>query len=618
MAELNAREQLFLELINRARMDPAGEAVRYGLADLNSGLPAGTITAAPKQVLAPNALLTDAARAHSQWMIDTDVFDHTGVNGTNPGQRMTNAGYVFTGSWTWGENIAWSGSTGALDANAAVFSEHRGLFLSAGHRENLLNGAFREAGIGALTGQFTPGAPDPNTYNALMTTEAFARSGSKVFVTGVTYNDTDNNNFYSIGEGIGARNFELLVGGAVVASAAGMATGGYSIGLTTSGAMELHITGAGLTSDIGASFTLGSSNVKFDLTDNNTLEANVSITLTRATANLTLLGIEGIAGTGNGLNNSISGNAAGNALSGAAGNDSLYGGSGNDTLDGGAGFDQAQYNGSKASYAVVRNGTGGFSVSGPDGLDTLTSIERLVFGDGSQILKRSLADYNGDGKSDVLWRNDTGSVVSWLMNGAAIASNPYLTTVSADWKVADVGGDYNGDGKTDILWRNDNGAVLTWTMNGGSIAAANSFFSVPLVWKIADGAGDYNGDGMSDILWRDDSGNVQTWLMNGGSIGSAAAITSVSVDWKIADGSGDYNGDGKSDVLWRNDNGAVLVWLMNGSSITSASTVCISAIGMENRRWRRGLQRRWQERYSLAARQRRHRFVVHEWCGYYI
>ena len=62
MAELSAREQLFLELMNRARMDPAGEALRYGLADLNAGLPAGTIDTSAKQVLAPNAFLTDAAR----------------------------------------------------------------------------------------------------------------------------------------------------------------------------------------------------------------------------------------------------------------------------------------------------------------------------------------------------------------------------------------------------------------------------------------------------------------------------------------------------------------------------------------------------------------------------
>ena len=321
MAELSAREQLFLELMNRARMDPAGEALRYGLADLNAGLPAGTIDTSPKQVLAPNALLTDAARSHSQWMLDMDVFSHTGVNGTDPGARMTNAGFVFTGSWSWGENIAVAGSTGTLDANAAVMTEHRDLFLSAGHRENILDGFFREAGVGALTGQYTPGLPDTNTYNALMTTVDFARSGTKVFVTGVTYNDTDNNNFYSIGEGVAGRTFELLSGATVLSSAVGMAAGGYGIGTTSSGLMELHVTGGGLTADIGASFTLGNTNVKIDLTDNGTIESNTSVTLTRATSNVTLLGIENISATGNALNNVIVGNPGNNVLSGGSGTD---------------------------------------------------------------------------------------------------------------------------------------------------------------------------------------------------------------------------------------------------------------------------------------------------------
>ena len=45
-----------LELINRARMYPAAEAARLGIA-LNQGLAPGTISTAPKQVLAMNDLL---------------------------------------------------------------------------------------------------------------------------------------------------------------------------------------------------------------------------------------------------------------------------------------------------------------------------------------------------------------------------------------------------------------------------------------------------------------------------------------------------------------------------------------------------------------------------------
>ncbi len=93
----------------RARANPDAEAARYGI-DLNEGLPAGTISAAAKQPLSFNPELTDAARAHSTWMLANDVFAHEGVGGSDPGDRMEDAGYTFTGSWGWGENLAYRGS----------------------------------------------------------------------------------------------------------------------------------------------------------------------------------------------------------------------------------------------------------------------------------------------------------------------------------------------------------------------------------------------------------------------------------------------------------------------------------------------------------------------------
>src|SRR5438552_15691489 len=69
-----AEEQLMLELVNRARANPAAEAARLGI-DLNEGLEANTISAEPKQPLAFNPQLIQAARGHSQWMLDHDTFD---------------------------------------------------------------------------------------------------------------------------------------------------------------------------------------------------------------------------------------------------------------------------------------------------------------------------------------------------------------------------------------------------------------------------------------------------------------------------------------------------------------------------------------------------------------
>src|SRR5215831_5427225 len=101
-----ALEQMLLELINRARLDPAAEAARFGIA-LNEGLAPNTISPVSKQPLAMNETLLSVARAHSQDMIDRDYCDHNTPEGVTPFQRMTNAGYHFT---TAGENIAERGT----------------------------------------------------------------------------------------------------------------------------------------------------------------------------------------------------------------------------------------------------------------------------------------------------------------------------------------------------------------------------------------------------------------------------------------------------------------------------------------------------------------------------
>src|SRR5688500_18814084 len=76
-------EQYLVELINRARANPTAEATRLGIA-LNEGVSAGeTISTTAKQPLAINPNITDAARKHSQWMIDTDSFSHTGQGGSS-------------------------------------------------------------------------------------------------------------------------------------------------------------------------------------------------------------------------------------------------------------------------------------------------------------------------------------------------------------------------------------------------------------------------------------------------------------------------------------------------------------------------------------------------------
>jgi hypothetical protein len=60
--------------------------------------------------------------------------------------------------------------------------------------------------------------------------------------------------------------------------------------------------------------------------------------------------------------------------------DRLWGGAGDDRLDGGQGIDTAMYSGAKSDYVIAATADG-FTVSGPEGVDTLVGVERIRFAD---------------------------------------------------------------------------------------------------------------------------------------------------------------------------------------------------------------------------------------------
>lgn len=313
MAQHSAVEQYLLELINRARLDPLAEASRYGV-DLNQGLSSGTISAAAKQPLAGNTDLAQASEGHSEWMLATNTFSHYGAGGSRPGDRMDDAGYDFTGSWSWGENISWRGTTGSVNVKSFVDSQHAGLFDSAGHRANMLNDYFREGGVGIETGTF-------NGYNAVMATEGFAKSGSAFFLTGVAFDDQNGDDFYTPGEGLGGVSVRIGSSQTVTTAAAG----GYEAKVGAGGSYNVDIGGVNVT------LTMPASNAKLDLTDPGSVASSVSVKLGGGAVNVKLLGVADLDAEGNGGANTIVGNGGSNDITGGAGADTMTGGGGMDT-----------------------------------------------------------------------------------------------------------------------------------------------------------------------------------------------------------------------------------------------------------------------------------------------
>ena len=198
-------------------------------------------------------------------------------------------------------------------------------------------------------------------------------------------------------------------------------------------------------------------------------------------------------------------------------------------------------------------------------------------------------DFNADGMSDLLWRNTNGSLIVWTMSGQFVTGSSNVTaggaapapliTLDASWSVAGIG-DFDGDYHADILWRNASGEVATWFMNGATISGSADVTSGGVAvrpdasWSVA-GIGDFDADGHADILWRNTNGSLVEWLMNGSTISSSGFVnvggTAVAPDasWHVVE-IGDFNGDARTDMLWRNDSGALAEWLMNGTTITAS------------------------------------------------
>jgi len=117
--------------ISRRVLELTNEARAHGRMCGNVSFPA-----APPLTLGPTSL-ERAAIEHSQDMARHDYMDHTGRDGSSPGDRVTRAGYKWKSV---GENLA----SGIVTPEAAV----SGWIKSPHHCENLMSPQFKQMVIG--------------------------------------------------------------------------------------------------------------------------------------------------------------------------------------------------------------------------------------------------------------------------------------------------------------------------------------------------------------------------------------------------------------------------------------------------------------------------------------
>lgn len=221
-------EQEALEHINRMRMDPAAELdVLFDshpqplvAADSSAqGMVAafrvdGTLLQEQWSRLRPAAPLAwsedlwNSARSHSQTMIDEDRQFHPpyGVTAQNVFAYSKSPLYAHAAF-----AIDWGGKTGGIQD-------------PPGHRNNLMNPAFREIGIGILRDDDAQTEVGP-----LVVTQNFRRGqAAEPYLLGVVFNDADGNGRYDAGEGLGGLPVRMHGTGGEFATQT-MSAGGYQL-----------------------------------------------------------------------------------------------------------------------------------------------------------------------------------------------------------------------------------------------------------------------------------------------------------------------------------------------------------------------------------------------------
>jgi hypothetical protein len=102
----------------------------------------------------------------------------------------------------------------------------------------------------------------------------------------------------------------------------------------------------------------------------------------------------------------------------------------------------------------------------------------------------STGDANGDGKADIFWYNtQSRQTAVWEMDGTTLLAGSGVLSVTAPsgWVIED-SGDYNGDGKTDLLWRNTaNNQLAVWELDGTQLQPGTDLVSplAPSGWQVA-------------------------------------------------------------------------------------------------------------------------------------
>ncbi len=216
----------------------------------------------------------------------------------------------------------------------------------------------------------------------------------------------------------------------------------------------------------------------------------------------------------------------------------------------------------------------------------------------------SLADMNGDGKSDVLVASYTSNAINIFVNNTAQGYGSFnyysiQTFPTLNNPQSMVTADINADGRPDVTTCNDN--TISVQLNAGTLGSATVAFAARKEFNESAGmavntmlSGDINGDGLTDIAVANRLSNSISVFQNTTILGSVLPNFAGQQDFSTGPApaslfSGDFNADNQVDLFTVNTGNSTLSVLLN----TAAASLPVRMLNFSGERKNNSILLSW-------------------------